>query len=71
MSDAVREILERIDQLSESDRLVFEERLAERAEAEWRCEAESARRAAHERGIDQATIDRAIREMRAFPLRDR
>jgi hypothetical protein len=64
MSKAVQEILERIDQLPEPDRLILEERLAERAEAEWRREAESARRIARERGIDQAAIDRAIHDRR-------
>ena len=64
MSEVVQEILERIDQLPEPDRLILEERLAERAEAEWRREAESARRIARERGIDQAAIDRAIHDLR-------
>jgi hypothetical protein len=61
---AVQEILERIEQLSEEDRLILEERLAERAEAEWKREAEAARRIARERGIDQAAIDQAIHDVR-------
>jgi hypothetical protein len=64
MSEAVQEILERIDQLPEEDRLVLEEVLTERAEAEWRREAESALHIARERGIDQAAIDRAIHDLR-------
>ena len=64
MSKAVQEILERIEQLPEEDLLILEERLAERAEAEWRREAESARRIAQEQGIDQAAIDRAVQELR-------
>ena len=64
MSEAVREILHRIEQLPEEDRLILEERLAELAEAEWKREAEHARRIARERGLDQAAIDRAIQDLR-------
>ena len=64
MSEAVQEILQRIEQLPEEDRLVREERLAEIAEAEWKHEAEAARRIARERGIDQATIDQAVDDVR-------
>jgi hypothetical protein len=64
MSEAVREILHRIEQLPEEDRLILEERLAELAEAEWRREAEQARQMARERGLDQAAIDRAIQDLR-------
>jgi hypothetical protein len=64
MSNAVQEILERIEQLPEEDRLVLEERLAEITEADWKREAESARRIARERGIDQVAIDRAIHDLR-------
>lgn len=61
---SVQEILRMIDQLSENDRDLLEQRLAERAEAEWREEAESARREAAARGIDQTAIDNAIRRRR-------
>jgi hypothetical protein len=64
MSEAIREILHRIEQLPEEDRLLLEERLTEIAEAEWKREAELARRIARERGLDQAAIDQAIRELR-------
>lgn len=64
MSEAVQEVLQRIEQLPEEDRLVLEERLAEWAEAEWKREAESARQVARERGLDQAAIDQAIEELR-------
>jgi hypothetical protein len=64
MSEAVREILHRIEQLPEEDRLLLEERLTEIAEAEWKREAEHARRIARERGLDQAAIDQAIRDLR-------
>ncbi len=48
----------------EDDRLLLEERLTEIAEAEWKREAEHARRIARERGLDQAAIDQAIRDLR-------
>jgi hypothetical protein len=67
MSEAVREILDRIEQLPEEDRLILEARLAELAEAEWRLETGHARRIARERGLDQAAIDRAIQELRSPP----
>jgi hypothetical protein len=43
MSDVVRELLLRIDQLPDEDRLLLEERLAELADADWKREAEQAR----------------------------
>ena len=65
MSQAtVEHILDMIDQLSDRDRELLQRQLAERAEAEWRHEAEEARRLAKARGIDQATIDAAIRKRR-------
>lgn len=63
-SDAVQEILDRIQQLSEEDRLLFEERLTELIDAEWNIEAEKARTIARERGLDQAAIDEAVRKHR-------
>jgi hypothetical protein len=63
-SPVVEEILERIEQLSAEDRLLLEERLVERAEAEWRQEAEKARQLARQQGLDQAAIDRTIQELR-------
>ena len=64
MSEAVREILHRIEQLPQEDRLLLEERLTEIAEDEWKREAEDARRIARERGLDQAAIDQAIHDLR-------
>jgi hypothetical protein len=61
---AVQEILERIDSLPEADRLLLEQRLAERVEAEWQREAEAARAEAVRRGIDQSAIDRTVDEVR-------
>ncbi len=65
MSDAtVREILDRIEQLSDEDRLEISMRLAERTESEWQEEVEAARRTAREKRITQATIDQAIGKIR-------
>jgi hypothetical protein len=64
MSEAVQEILHRIEQLPAEDRVLLEERLTEIAEAEWKREAEHARQIARDRGMDQAAIDRAIRDLR-------
>ena len=61
---SVQHILDMIDQLSTSDREILEQRLIERAEAEWRKEAKAARRQAKARGLDQAAIDEAIRKCR-------
>jgi hypothetical protein len=44
MSEAVQDILQRIQQLPAEDRLVLDEQLAQLAEAEWQREAEEARR---------------------------
>ena len=64
MSQAVQEILERIQRLPAEDRLLLEDHLAEQAEAEWQREAETARRLALQKGIDQAAIDRAVEKVR-------
>ena len=61
---AVDEILDRIRQLPEEDRLLLDELLAQREEQEWREEAANARRTAQSRGIDQAAIDRAVHTVR-------
>jgi len=64
MSEAVQEILQRIQQLPEEDRLQLEQHLAFAAEAEWKREADEARRLARQKGIDQAAIDRAVENVR-------
>jgi hypothetical protein len=61
---AVHEILDKIQQLSDDERLLLHDRLAALEDAEWRKEAEKARRIAQEKGIDQAAIDQAIQEIR-------
>lgn len=64
MSQAVQDILERIEHLSDEDRLVFEQQLAKQAETEWKRDMQEARRVAALRGIDQAEIDRAVERVR-------
>ena len=61
---AVQDILQRIQQLPDEDRLLLEEQLAQLAETEWRRTAEQARGSARASGLDQAAIDRAIEELR-------
>ncbi len=60
----VQRILELIDRLSEDDRKLLEERLAQRVETAWLEEVEDARREAEERGIDQDAIDQVIQKRR-------
>ena len=60
----VRDVLDRIEKLSEADRVLLDEQLEARAEAEWQREAAAAEDVARERGIDQAAIDRAVEEVR-------
>ncbi|HJZ91034.1 MAG TPA: hypothetical protein VKE40_09190 [Gemmataceae bacterium] len=64
MNEAVRDILKRVEALPEQDRLVLQEYLARTTEAEWRREAEVARRQARAKGIEQAAIDRAVEAVR-------
>jgi hypothetical protein len=63
-SAAVDEILKKIDDLPEAERIVLEQQLAERAETEWLREASRARELARQRGLDQAAIDRAVEQVR-------
>jgi hypothetical protein len=65
MSDtAVQEILNKVELLSDEEQLYLVRRLAEKAEADWKPEADAARRIACEKGIDQSAIDRAVDEVR-------
>jgi len=64
MSQVVQEILERIQHLPNEDRLELDDALARLAEADWKREAEEARTLARQKGIDQATIDRAVEKAR-------
>src|SRR5437868_2064311 len=58
MSVAVQEILRKIEELSEDDRLVLQSRLADMAEAEWQQEAALARPKARESNLTQEHIDK-------------
>ena len=64
MSEALQEVLQRIERLPAEDRLLLENYLAQEAEAEWRREADEARKLARQKGIDQAAIDRAVEKVR-------
>ena len=56
--------LDQIEQLPGAERQLLHQCLAERAQAEWRREAEAARRLARERGVDQTAMDQAIHNLR-------
>jgi len=60
----IDEILDRIKQLPQEDRVLFDELLAQQEDQEWREAAAHARRLAQDRGIDQSAIDRAIHAVR-------
>ena len=61
---AVDEILIRIRELPDDDRLVLDDLLAREEEAEWREEAAKVREQAKTQGIDQQAIDRAVQAVR-------
>ena len=62
MSQAVRSYSDQ--PLPDEDPAVLDEQFAQLAEAEWKLEAEDARRIAPQKGIDQATIDAAVEKVR-------
>ena len=64
MSPQVDAILQQIERLDEADRIILEQKLQELIEIQWRREAENARTAAQQRGIDQQTIDDAVEGIR-------
>jgi hypothetical protein len=64
MTTAVKEILKRIEGLSEEDRLVLQRRLADWNEAEWQQEAKKARKRARAAKLTQRDIDNAIERTR-------
>jgi pimeloyl-CoA synthetase len=64
MSPQVDAILQQIERLDEADRIILEQKLQELIETQWRREAENARTAAQQLGIDQQTIDDAVEEIR-------
>lgn len=64
MSTAVDEILAKIKELPDDERLRFDELLAQEEDLEWREESAKARELAQSRGIDQEAIDRAVHAVR-------
>lgn len=60
----VDHVMELIEQLPEEDRLVLEQRLSQRFEAEWSDAVAENRRIAQQRGITDESIDRAIHRRR-------
>jgi len=64
MTAALKEILKRIEGLSEEDRLVMQRRIADMNEAEWQQEASKARKKARADKLTQRDIDRAIERTR-------
>ena len=61
---AVHELVDRVKQLPEEERQLFDELLVQLEEKEWRRESGKARQLARERGIDQEAIDRAVADLR-------
>jgi len=61
---AVHELVDQVKRLSEGERQLFDELVAQLEEEAWAREAETARRSAQDRGIDQGTIDRAVARVR-------
>jgi len=64
MSTEVREILERIRQLPDSDRLELWSQWAQQEDAEWKRLALDAREVARQRGVDDEVIASTIESMR-------
>ena len=65
MSQAtVESIVEVIEHLSDEDRSLLDQRLAEMDEAKWQIDAIEARKTARAAGIDQAQIDQTIHKLR-------
>jgi DNA-binding MarR family transcriptional regulator len=65
MSQAtIENIIKEIESLSEEERDLLENRLAQIDEARWQHEAAQAREIARNAGIDQANIDQTIARLR-------
>lgn len=64
MSASIESILTLIEELADEERFLLQQRLNEKAESLWREEAERARKEAERAGVDDATIDLAIRRHR-------
>ena len=64
MSPAVKEILNQINALDDSERMELDLELARRLEQEWMRETRKARKIARARGVTQALIDQIIERRR-------
>lgn len=64
MSTVVREILERIEQLPQPQRVELQGELSRLEEEEWLGLLSEARRSARQRGIDDEAIARAVESLR-------
>ncbi|MBI5762437.1 MAG: hypothetical protein HZA51_02800 [Planctomycetes bacterium] len=60
----VDQVMELIEQLPDDERLVLEQRLSQRFEAEWAGAVAENRRIAQQQGITEESIDRAIHRRR-------
>jgi hypothetical protein len=60
----VKDILQQIDALKQKDRAALERALDARIQREWKTLTKQARAKARARGITQATIDRAVEQLR-------
>ena len=64
LKPAIKEILHKIDALSDKDRLELEYQLSLRLNREWLTESKKARKIARAKGITQDVIDRIIERRR-------
>ncbi len=62
--DRIDRLVNEVEQLSEQERALFDQRLAALDEAAWQAEADATRKAAEAAGITQEHIDRVIEKMR-------
>ena len=64
MSTEVKDILTRIERLTEADQLALRAALARQEEQEWKALSAAARKLAAEKGLDDAAIARAVESLR-------
>lgn len=64
MTAAVKDLFQRIESLSDDDRLALDRLLGRKLEAQWQAEAKNARRMAKKRKVTQVGIDQFIERRR-------
>jgi hypothetical protein len=64
MSAEVKEILTRIERLTEADQLELRAELLRKEEQEWKALSAAARKQAAEKGLDDAAIARVVESLR-------